>query len=253
LRNESGSDCREFTLAAFNAHWGFGRFGVNRGVQFDVVDLVRSWDVDVIVVPESRRAHDGVGMLDELKDDGYHVETIEMMDLQRRRLTRETQRDAVPPRGIWELAVCSRLPVLGRNTYPIGTVFTDPPGERHALALMIAVAGIPVEVVGLHTSSKVWFLAGLHHLYGLKRRLPAGGPQVIAGDFNFWGPPVGLMMPGWQRPVRGRTYPAPKPHSQIDHVLVRGGVEAVTPEVLPATPSDHRPIRTRLRLGNGVA
>ena len=61
-----------------------------------------------------------------------------------------------------------------------------------------------------------------------------------------------MMMPGWDRPVRGRTYPAPRPHSQIDHVLVRGGIEAVHAEVLPATPSDHHPIRTRLRLSDGT-
>lgn len=259
LRNESESDAeRTFTLAAFNAHWGYGRFGADRGVQFDVVELVRSWDVDVIVVPESKRDHNGTGMLDGLTaasfpGGSYHVETIEMMDLERRRRNRETNRDAVPSRGIWELAVCSRLPVLGRRTYSIGTVPTDPPGERHALALTIAVDGEAVEVVGLHTSSKVWFLAGMQHLYGLKRRLPAGGPQVVAGDFNFWGPPIGALMRGWQRPVRGRTYPAPRPHSQIDHVLLRGGIEVLTAEVLPATPSDHLPIRTRLRLSDGVA
>lgn len=244
---------REFTLAEFNAHWGRGRFGAARGLGFDVPGLIRSWDADVVVVPESKRSSDGEGMLDELKDDGYHVETIAMMDLERRQRNRETARDAVPPRGIWELAVCSRLPVLGRKTYALGSVPTDPPGDRYALALTIAVDGVAVEVIGIHTSSKVWFLAGLQHLYGLKRRLPVGGPQVIAGDFNFWGPPVGLLMPGWHRPVRGRTYPAPKPHSQIDHVLLRGGIEAVSAEVLPATPSDHLPIRTRLRLSDGVA
>jgi endonuclease/exonuclease/phosphatase family metal-dependent hydrolase len=254
LPNASESERRrEFTLAAFNAHWGRGRFGAARGLAFDVPGLIRSWDADVVVVPESKRSGDGEGMLDELKDDGYHIETIEMMDLELRRRNRETDRDAVPPRGIWELAVCSRLPVLGRKTYSLGTVPTDPPGERFALALNVAVDGVAVEVIGLHTSSKVWFLAGLQHLYGLKRNLPVGGPQVIAGDFNFWGPPIGLLMPGWQRPVRGRTFPAPKPHSQIDHVLLRGGIEAVSAEVLPATPSDHHPIRTRLRLSDGVA
>ena len=76
----------------------------------------------------------------------------------------------------------------------------------------------------------------------------AGGPQILAGDFNFWGPPVGVVMRGWKRPVRGRTYPARRPHSQIDHVLVRGGIEVLGGEVLAETPSDHRPIRARLRL-----
>jgi endonuclease/exonuclease/phosphatase (EEP) superfamily protein YafD len=48
--------------------------------------------------------------------------------------------------------------------------------------------------------------------------------------------------------VRGRTYNAKHPHSQIDHVLFRGGIAALDGEVLAATPSDHRPIRARLRL-----
>ena len=78
----------------------------------------------------------------------------------------------------------------------------------------------------MHTSSKVWRLAPVRHLMALKRGLAADGPQIIAGDFNFWGPPVGALFRGWQRPVRGRTYPANRPHSQIDHVLVRGGIEA---------------------------
>jgi endonuclease/exonuclease/phosphatase family metal-dependent hydrolase len=55
-------------------------------------------------------------------------------------------------------------------------------------------------------------------------------------------------MQGWDRPVRGRTYPSHRPHSQIDHVLVRGGIESIEGEVLAATPSDHRPVRARLRL-----
>jgi endonuclease/exonuclease/phosphatase family metal-dependent hydrolase len=55
-------------------------------------------------------------------------------------------------------------------------------------------------------------------------------------------------MRGWHRPVRGRTYPSKSPHSQIDHVLVRGGIDPIAGEVLPETPSDHRPIRARLRL-----
>ena len=56
------------------------------------------------------------------------------------------------------------------------------------------------------------------------------------------------MLPGWQRAFRGRTYPAVHPHSQIDHVLVRDNVTVVWGEVLAATPSDHRPVRARLRV-----
>ena len=82
----------------------------------------------------------------------------------------------------------------------------------------------------------MWRLAPLRHLLTLRARLADGGPQILAGDFNFWGPPLGVLMRGWDRPVRGRTYPSRRPHSQIDHVLVRGGIEALGGEVLAETP-----------------
>jgi endonuclease/exonuclease/phosphatase family metal-dependent hydrolase len=120
--------------------------------------------------------------------------------------------------------------------------------SRLALSVTVEVAGTPVEVIALHTSSKVWRLAPVRHLLNAKRQLTNDAPQILAGDFNFWGPPVAMLMPGWDRPVRGRTYPSHRPHSQIDHVLVRGGIESIEGEVLAATPSDHRPVRARLRL-----
>ena len=134
----------------------------------------------------------------------------------------------------------------------MGTVWRDPPGPRYALALTVEIAGVAVEVIGLHTSSKFWRLAPVQHLLTVKRGIAEGGPQILAGDFNFWGPPVGAVMRGWHRPVRGRTFPSAFPHSQIDHVLVRGGIQALEGEVLAETPSDHRPIRARLRLLEGL-
>ncbi len=205
-----------------------------------------------MVVAESWRSDDGRGMLDELVDDGYTVESLPVMPLAMRH-DRDRDKDAIPLEGNWELSVCSRFPVCDRRTIPMGAVRADPAGARSALALRVDVGGTPVDVIGVHTSSKVWRLAPLRHLMRLKRALPAGGAQIIAGDLNFWGPPVGLVMRDWERPVRGRTYPAPRPHSQIDHVLVRGGIEAIRGEVLAATPSDHRPIRARLRVAQRVS
>ena len=53
-------------------------------------------------------------------------------------------------------------------------------------------------------------------------RTEARPDAVLAGDMNTWGPLVHLFMPGWQRAVIGRTWPSWKPHSQIDHIMVRG-------------------------------
>ena len=148
--------------------------------------------------------------------------------------------------------MCSRFPVLDRRLIPMGAVRGDSTGPRHALALTVDVDGAPVEMIGLHVSSKVWRLAPLQHVATLRRGLAAGGPQILAGDFNFWGPPLGLLLRGWDRAVRGRTYPSRRPHSQIDHVLVRGGIRVLGGEVLAETPSDHRPVRARLRLTERV-
>jgi endonuclease/exonuclease/phosphatase family metal-dependent hydrolase len=241
---------REFTFGAFNAHWGVGRFGALRKVRYDVSNVVRSFGCDIVVVSEAWRDVDGTSTVDGLRADGMHIESVELMDLAHRRVH---DRSAVPREGKWELAICSRFPVLDRRTIPIGTLKSDPPGLRHALALHIDIDGTPVEVIGVHTSSKVWRLSPVRHLLKLQRGITPDGPQILAGDFNFWGPPVGMIFRGWQRPVRGRTYPSHGPHSQIDHILVRGGVEALDGEVLPTTPSDHRPIRARLRIPRAVS
>ena len=163
LPSASASD-RDFTVAAFNAHWGVGRFGRFQGVRFDVARVVRSFDADVVVVPEAWRDANGVGTLDALRDDGYQVETMQLMPLAIRPRGRLSDRHGVPHEGTWELAVCSRFPVLDRRLIPIGTVRRDPPGLRHALALTLVIDGTTVDVIGMHASSKFWKLAPMQHL-----------------------------------------------------------------------------------------
>jgi endonuclease/exonuclease/phosphatase family metal-dependent hydrolase len=47
-------------------------------------------------------------------------------------------------------------------------------------------------------------------------------PVLFGGDFNCWRPLLRLLLPGWRSLARGRTWPGPRPHSQIDHILGRG-------------------------------
>ena len=238
----------EFTVAAFNAHWGVGRFGRFRGVRFDVARLVESFASDIVVVAESwRDDDDGPSILDPLKDDGYAIEHLRFMRLALR-YDRSGARDGAPREGIWELAVCTRFPVKSRREIALGHLRADPVGARPALSVTVDIGGRAVEVVAVHTSSHLLTFAPVRHMLGLRSQLDGSGPQIIAGDFNFWGPPVAMLFRGWERPVRGRTYPGHRPHSQIDHVLVRGGITALEGEVLAATPSDHRPVRARLDL-----
>ena len=109
---------------------GSGGSARSRHVKYDVARVVRSFDADLVVVPEAWRDDDGRGVLDRWRTDGYQVETIALMRLE---LRHDRNLDVVPHEGVWELAVCSRFPVLDRREIPIGTLKSDPPGPRNAL------------------------------------------------------------------------------------------------------------------------
>jgi len=227
-----------------------GRFGPGHRRPYDVAEVVRGFDADVVVVLEAWRAHGQPSVLDSLTADGYRVEPIEFNTFT---VSGFRPRHEVPGEGHWGLAVCSRLPILARRELPIGRVHRDPAGHRAALLCTIDVHGVEVDVVAVHVSSRIWQLAPLQHLRALRPQLPPRGRvAVIAGDFNLWGPAVARALPGWHRAVLGRTYPAHRPHSQIDHVLVRDDVTVLSAEVLELTPSDHRPVRVRLRVPRGA-
>ncbi len=208
--------------------------------------LVRGFDSDVVVVLESWRRLDGRGILDELVDDGFHVETVYFSSL---KISGRRARHVVPGEGHVGIGICSRRPILARRDLPIGYISRDPYGTRAALMCTVDIDGTEVDVVGVHVSSMLWRLGPMRHLRALRPQLPAGDrPVVVAGDCNLWGPGVVRVLPGWRRAVLGRTYPAHRPHSQIDHILVRDNITMLSGEVLPATPSDHRPVRARLRV-----
>ena len=121
--------------------------------------------------------------------------------------------------------------------------------RRAAIVVDLTVEGRPISVAGIHMS---------HLLYGsprqfaeLRRRLRTEGrpDAVLAGDMNSWGPLVRLFMPGWRRSVKGPSWPTWRPHSQIDHILVRGALRPRVGRVLPHAGSDHRPVRVELEVG----
>ena len=100
---------------------------------------------------------------------------------------------------------------------------SSPTTPRNAAALHVEldVDGTAVDLVGVHLTSRLPYGPPIQ-LRRLAPQLPTPGrPAVVAGDCNFWGPGVRTLLPGWRRAVRGRTWPASRPHSQIDHILVR--------------------------------
>ena len=129
------------------------------------------------------------------------------------------------------------LPALGRDRV-----------RRAAVVADITVDGTPLSVVGTHMSHL--HMGSHRHWLALRRLLAtdARPDAVLSGDMNLWGPPVRAFLPEWHRAVKGRTWPAWHPHSQIDHILVRGALRVCSGEVLPAVGSDHRPVRAELAL-----
>ena len=121
--------------------------------------------------------------------------------------------------------------------------------RRAAIVVDLTAEGRPLSVVGTHMSHLQY---GSHRHYGdalLRCCAPRRRPDaVLLGDMNLWGPPVRAFLRGWHRAVKGRTWPAWNPHSQIDHILVRGDVQVGSAAVLPAAGSDHRPVRAELIL-----
>jgi endonuclease/exonuclease/phosphatase family metal-dependent hydrolase len=70
---------------------------------------------------------------------------------------------------------------------------------------------------------------------------------------NMWGPPLSAFFRGWRRVIRGRTWPAFRPHSQLDHLLVTPSVAVIDARIAGRTGSDHLPVRATLALARPPA
>jgi endonuclease/exonuclease/phosphatase family metal-dependent hydrolase len=152
-------------------------------------------------------------------------------------------------RGTTGLAVLSRLPSTRRGPLPVGRVLGDPARARGALHVELDLGGRPVDLVAVHLTSRLPHGPPMQMTRLLPQLPPPTRAAVVAGDHNFWGPGVRAFLPGWSRAVRGRTWPASRPHSQIDHILVRPSTQVLAAAVLPDVGSDHRPVRAVLRFG----
>lgn len=212
---------------------------------YDLAGSLAGLDADIIIAQEAFRPDEGTSALDE---------AAARLGFEQREVMFGRASLAPWPHicsgggGQVGLAVLSRYPIRRWTEVPVRPVPFDPAPSRQALHVEVDIDGQPLDVVGVHLTSRLPHGPAMQ-LRHLRPQLPhAGRPAVVAGDFNFWGPPVVGMLEGWRRAVRGRTWPAERPRNQIDHVLVRGGVEVLGGEVLDDVGSDHRPVRTRLRI-----
>ena len=228
------------SVASFNAHYGRDRYDQ----PFDVLGACRSFDADVIALQEVWWPDDQSGWLDDLRSLGYQLAELPLARAGGSP-TLDIQRVPGHSTGSWGIAIASRLPVLASGTVGIGRTPFDPAGERSALRIDVDLGqGERLSVTTVHATHYVP-LAPLHHIR-LAKRLGRPERSVVLGDFNMWGPPAGWTFRGWKRPVRGRSYPAHRPHSQIDHLFASPDLVVGDAEVMGDVGSDHRPIRARV-------
>lgn len=270
---------RGIVVASFNVHGGMDGWGRD----WDVVAACARLDADVLVLQEDYLPEgDGRGVAGEVAARlGYEVRRARLAVARRfppveggkgfgpphwsrrpvgmrvvapRRLPRSSRSEALRrafesgERGEWGLAVLSRSPFRRVEELDLGQLQNDPARRRALLVEVDAGGGRPLAVVGVHMSHLSDGSAVQYRR--LARALPPAGVEaVVAGDMNCWGPPLRVLLPGWRRAVRGRTWPAWRPLAQADHLLVRPGMRVLEASVVRVGGSDHRAVRARLELG----
>lgn len=234
----------ELTVANFNMHWGIDA----AGHPFDVVDVCRRLDPDVLGLQEVWRPHGGHCVVDDVADalGATLLERVLAPDAMKAKPKRLPLPPGVP--GTWGLGLLTRLPVRDRFEIDLGHSPGDPIKRRVALCAELDAGGTPFVFAAVHASHRIY--GSPPQLRRLARALDARGlPSVIAGDCNMWGAVLVPVLRNRRRAVRGATWPGRIPHSQIDHLWVSDGIEVLGGEVMPRTGSDHRPIRARIRVG----
>ena len=232
-----------FTITSFNALWGH----TPDGATFDLVEVVAGFDTDVVALQE---VWDPVGVqpgiCERFQGLGYQVLHLPLSPSSvdpHPEITHRPEDSA----GTWGVALLSRLPVQRSREVELGRLVERwDVAHRRAVLADLDVAGTTVTVAAHHLSFVLPNAAA--QLRRLGQWLPTDRPTVVAGDCNLWGPVAARMLGRHRRAVRGRTWPAHRPHSQLDHLLVSERIEVVDQAVLPTAGSDHLPVRATLRV-----
>jgi endonuclease/exonuclease/phosphatase family metal-dependent hydrolase len=261
----------QLVVATFNLHAGTDGWGK----PYDVVASCDRLDADVLLLQETWTPAGGEGLVSQVaRSLGYEAHEAPLSDALLLRTVKRAGARWGPrnPRrhrslwvgdakssarrarlqsdrgrtGTWGIALLSRLPVKRVETVELGRLHRDPASLRSAVLAEIEVGDASITVAGTH-------LAHFTHgspilLERLRRQLPVAGPALLAGDMNFWGPPLSLGLPGWRRAVRARTYPSWRAHSQIDHIFVTRAVEVIAGASVAVGRSDHLPLWARIAL-----
>ncbi len=263
-------------VATFNLHAGVDGWGRPTNVLDHVVGL----DADVLILPELWRGATGNDFAADLKSrlgmDGLFVPLASgqrvtsgvggktwqpllahvngerglFFDEHRalskiQRIRRATANDV--EYGEWGLGLLTRLSIRAIHAESLGRL----PREKVKRSLIVAE---------LEDEGRVFYALAVHgaHLShgsyrqyqrvsAIVRTLDPTLPILLGGDFNSWRPLLRVLLPGWRSLVNARTWPARTPHSQIDHLLVRGPWQSLGGFASDGG-SDHRALVADVRL-----
>lgn len=232
-----------FTLTSLNARWGLDL----DDRPFGLADAVASFDSDVIAVQEVFEPDDAPHPLAEVAANGGYRLLTAALSPSFVDPSPEITRDRGQATGDWGIALLSRLPVRDTHTIDLGR-FLDrwDVADRLSILATVEVAGEPVLIATAHLSFAL--PNALSQLRTLRGRLRRADRSIVVGDLNLWGPLAAGTLGGHRRAVRGRTWPAHRPHSQLDHILISDGLTAEASRVLSPVGSDHLPVAATLDL-----
>ncbi len=236
----SGAD---IAVTSLNVHGGVG----SAGRPFDVEAAIRGLDADIVALQETWVPDSG-------PDPVAAAATALGAQLFRLPLRAAAGLRAIgipaeSGSGHSGLAVLCRHDVTSYELADLGQMRGDPVRRRAQILTIELPDRSAVRIVATHLTHRLLSPLQLARLIRHLDGFPV--PTVIAGDLNM---PALLASraPRYTMAVRGRTWPAELPVTQLDHILAGPGIEPVVGSVLPTVGSDHLPVRAWLRLAPGA-
>jgi endonuclease/exonuclease/phosphatase family metal-dependent hydrolase len=254
------------TLATFNIHMGVDGWGRPH----DIAGRCRLLDADVFVLQENWVPDDGSPSNAAHIAGELGLRVVSEVDLSHGRLhaphpgadhrwgpplvlapktlrldgevweSSKQRPDRPFVRGQWGIALLSRVPLRDVEVISLGHLKRDA-ARRAVIRAVVDLEGGPLVIHGTHMSHITHGSHAQYRLLGTKLPAPTTA-AVLAGDMNLWGPPVNSYVRGWRRGVKGRTWPALRPHSQLDHIMVTPPVTVTGARIGEFAGSDHRPV-----------
>jgi endonuclease/exonuclease/phosphatase family metal-dependent hydrolase len=253
-------------IASFNVHMGVDGWGR----PYDLLGECTALDADVLILQEAWipddgtpgtaalvAAHLGYDIIGEAHlaharlyepvatDTGRWAPVLGQV---RKTLRLDHERFTVPAgssdraagRGRWGVAVLARVACRDVEVLSLGKLRRDP-ASRAVVRCKTDLGSAELTIHGTHMSH-ITHVSPAQYRKLARMLPPIEQPALLAGDMNMWGPPASSFFRGWRRAVVGRTWPAHRPHSQLDHILVTPSLRVIDARVAEASGSDHRPV-----------